>query len=200
MDIRMIANDGKQLTKMVTTTVTAYKKVAAQLHNTACAVMFHAAQYGECSALNKFYEGLRVNDQTALRVWLGAHSGFVDLNTGTTRNWISFTKKDGFRVVKGTESYRKDMYRLGDVEGDNEQTTDLLALKPFYDKDVKDKDSVTIEALIAMIGKAAEKAEKQADKEGLALPADILKLTQSIRNTTSKELAAIERAKEMAGE
>lgn len=197
MDIRTIANDGKQLNKLVNTTVNAYKNVALKLHTTACAVFFHAAQYGECSALNKFYEGLRVNDQTALRVWFGAHTGYLSLETGSMKNWIAFSKDKGFYVVKGTEANRKDMFTL-DEEVEGKQ--DLLKLKPFYDKDVKAKDSITLEALIAMLAKAADNVASKADKEGIALPADILTLTQSMKNTTAKELAAIERAKEAAGE
>jgi hypothetical protein len=189
-DIKTIAHDGKQLVKLVNTTINSYKKLAARLHETAGAVFLHAAQYGEASAMNKFYAGLRVNDQTAFRVWVGEHSSFVDIGNGAVRHWIKFSAKDGFTMVKGVEAHRKDMFVIGE---DADGKDDVLSWKPFYEKDVKDKDSITLEALIKMLEKAATSVTKKAADEGISLPADVLLLTTSIKNTTAKELAAIAR-------
>lgn len=191
--LTQIAHDGKSLNKLVTTTINSYTKVAKQLHATACAVFFHAAQYGDATALNTFHKGLRVNDKTALRVWIGLHSSFVDLENGSTRNWIKYSEKEGFRIVKGTESFRKDMFS---VEEENGEKTILINLAPFYEKNVKDKDAITLEALLAMLGKAAERVTKQANNEGIKLPADVLTLTTSIKNTVTKEQEALARVKE----
>jgi hypothetical protein len=188
-----IANDSIALGKLVTTTITAYTKVAKSLHETACALLYHVAQGNDPSVLNRFYEGLRVNDRTALRVWFGQHTSFVDLNSNSTRNWIKWSEKKGFELVKGCEAYRKDMFLVTDhAEG----KTTLIDLKPFYEKDVKDKDALTLETLVKMLQKAAEQVEKKSKNEGIALPADILTLLPSIKNVAAKELAAIERIAE----
>lgn len=185
-----IASDSKSLVSFVKGTLSAYNKVAKSLHETACASLFHVAQGNDPLPLNQFYNGLRVNDRTALRVWLGTHSTYVDLSDGTVKPWLRYTEKGGFALVKGCESHRKDMFTLGEhVEG----KTDLIGLKPFYEKNVKDKDAITLEALIAMLAKAAERVTKQANDEGINLPADVLTLTTSIKNTTTKELEALAR-------
>jgi hypothetical protein len=80
------------------------------------------------------------------------------------------------------------MFTVGEtVEG----KTDLLTLKAFYEKNVKDKDAITLEALLTMLGKAAERVTKQAGEEGIQLDADTLNLTTSIKNLTGKKLAEI---------
>lgn len=188
MTLAQVANDSKALGSLVTTTINSYNKVAKALHETACATFFHVAQGNDPKPLNDFYKGLRVNDRTALRVWFGQHASFVDLENGSTRSWIRFTEKDGFALIKGCEAFRKDMFTIGEAV-DNK--TDLLTLKPFYEKNVKDKDAITLEALYAMLGKAAERMTKQATDEGLQLDADTINLTTSIKNLTSKRIAEL---------
>lgn len=191
------------ISKFNTDTLSSYAKTAVLLHQAACLNLFHTAEHGDCSQLNVFYQGLRVNDQTALRVWLGTHCSYVDLDNGEMRQWIKFTAKDGFRVVKSTEANRKGMFIVERNENEEEailngddNKTILINLKPFYEKNVKDKDALTLEALLNILGKAAERVTKQAKEENIALPADILNLTQSTKNTVAKELAALERVKE----
>jgi hypothetical protein len=192
LTLTQIASDDKALGKLVQGTLTSYHKMGTKLHETACALFYHAAQGNDLTQLNKFYFGLRVNDQTALRVWFGQHASFIDLDNGTTRNWIKFSKEKGFSLIKGVESHRKDLFTLEDEEN----KTNLLSLKPFFEKNVKDKDALTLEALLVMLGKAAERVVNQSTKEGISLPADVLTLTTSIKNTTTKELEALERVKE----
>lgn len=188
LTLAQIANDSKALNTLVKGTIASYTKVATALHNTACAVFFHVAQGNDPKPLNDFYNGLRVNDRTALRVWFGKHSSYLDLENGEMKNWIRWTEKEGFTLVKGKEIHRKDMFTVGEtVEG----RQDLLKLSPFYEKDIKTKDAITLEALYAMLGKAAERMTKQADEEGLKLDADTLNLTTSIKNLTSKRIAEL---------
>lgn len=205
LSLSAIAKDGKALNKLVSDTVKSYKAVGVSLHQTACALFYHVAEYGDVSQLNAFYQGLRVNDQTALRVWFGQHATYVDLDGGTVKAWIKFSVKDGFAVVKGKEDRRKGLFLVEPsateeeaVENGDANKTILINLKPFFDKDVKAKDSLTLEELINMLGKAADRATKKATDEGIALPADILKLTTEIKAVTSKELANIERIKDKA--
>ena len=193
LTIGQIGHDGKSAMAFASTTIKAYTKLAIQLHQAACITFFRAAQYGDCDSLNLFYAGMRVNDQTALRVWIGQHSSFMDLDNSTVRNWIKWSKEKGFTIVKGTEAYRKDMFTIDEQEAGK---TMLLALKPFYDKDVKDKDALTLEDILKMLAKAADSAEKKSKNEGVALSADVNNLITSIKNCTAKELAAIERITE----
>lgn len=193
MTLTAIANDSKALNTLVSNTIKAYKAVGVQLHQTACALFWHVAEHGECHALNEFYNGLRVNDQTALRVWFGEHASFIDLANNESRNWIKFSTKEGFSVVKGTLDHRKDKFLVEDVA---EGKTTLIALKPFFEKNVKDKDALTIEELVSMLAKAADRATKKAADENIQLPADILKLTTEIKNVTGKVSADLARIKE----
>lgn len=193
LTIGQIGLDGKASMAFASSTVKAYGKLAIQLHQAACITFYRAAQYGDCDALNLFYAGMRVNDQTALRVWIGAHSSFVDLENSSVRNWIKWTKEKGFTIVKGTEAHRKDMFTIDEEAAGKEM---LLALKPFYDKDVKERDALTLEDILKMLAKAADNATKKADTDGVVLSADVSNLITSIKNCTSKELAAIERIAE----
>jgi hypothetical protein len=187
-----IANNAKALNKFVGSTIAGYKAVGVALHQSACAVLFHTAEHGDVFALNNLYQGLRVNDQTALRVWLGKHTSYVDLANGETRNWLKFSAKDGFSVVKGTAEHRNGIFIM---EGKADGKTTLIDLAPFFDKDVKTKDAFTLEELLKMLGKAAERAENKAKAEGINLSADVLNIIQSTKNTTTKELADIARVK-----
>lgn len=203
LTLSQVADNKDALGALVVSTIKSYKALAITLHQTACATFWHTAQHGECHALNEFYNGLRVNDQTALRVWIGTHATYVDLAEGKVKPWIKFSVKDGFSVIKGTQDHRRDMFLVernpdetaAIVNGDDNKTI-LINLKPFFEKNIKDKDALTLEELIKMLAKAADSVTKKAGDEGIALPADILTLTQSMKVTTSKELANIERIKE----
>lgn len=203
LTLTQVAANGPALAALVASTIRSYKAVGNSLHQTACALFWHVAEYGETHALNEFYKGLRVNDQTALRVWFGKHATFVDLASSSVKPWIKFSTKELFTVVKGTQDNRKGLFlvernpdeQAAIVNGDDNKTI-LINLKPFFDKDVKEKDALTLEELIKMLAKAADSVTKKSTDEGIALPADILTLTTSIKNTTAKELANIERIKE----
>lgn len=183
-------NDGKLAMAFIGTVNRAYSKLSVQLHQAACLAFYRLAQYGCPDAMNALYGNLRVNDQTALRVWVGQHATYIDLENSEVRPWVKWSKDKGFAVVKDREQFRKDMFTI-----DSEETgkTMLLLLKPFYDKNVKDKDALTIEALITMLAKAAKNVKDKSTKENLKLPADVVNLVQSIENCTAKELAALER-------
>ena len=190
LTIGQIGHDGKSAMAFASSTVKAYAKVAIQLHQAACITFFRAAEYGDCDSLNLFFAGLRVNDQTALRVWIGQHATYLDLSDNGVKPWIKWGKEKGFTIVKGTEAHRKGMFTVDEqVEG----KTMLIGLKPFYDKNVKDKDALTLEDILNMLAKAAKSAEKKSKDDNVPLPADVLQLVTSIKNCTAKELAAIER-------
>lgn len=183
-----MGHDGKKAMTFAAQTVKAYGKLAIQLHQAACLTFYRAAQYGDCDSLNVFYAGIRVNDQTALRVWIGQHATFVDIANGDVKPWMKWSKEKGFTIVKGTEPHRKDMFTIDEeVEG----KTMLLSLKPFYDKDIKDPKAFTLEDILNMLGKAAKQAAKKAKDENIPLSADVNNLITSVNNLTTKELAAL---------
>jgi hypothetical protein len=194
-----MGHDGKKAMAFASSTVKAYAKLAIQLHQAACLTFYRAAQYGDCDSLNLFYSGLRVNDQTALRVWIGKHATYTDIANAEQRPWMKWNEKDGFHVIgmkKGgvnTEPFRKDMFTIDTEEAGKQM---LLALDPFYNNNVKDKSAITLEALLIVLQKAAENVTNKSKKENVSLPADVLSLVSSIKNCTAKELAAIERIAE----
>jgi len=189
VNLNEVANNGKTLKKFVGVTIANYAKVALSLHQAACMTFFHSAQYGDCDALNMFYRGLRVNDQTALRVWVGNNATFL-ADDNTVKPWIKWTKETGFAVIKGLEDKRKNLFLVDAIE---EGKTTLITLPAFYEKDVKDKDAITLEALIAMLGKAAKRVNDQATKEGLTLPVGVSNLVRTIERETNVEIAALKR-------
>jgi hypothetical protein len=186
-------NDGKLSMAFISTVNKAYTKLSIQLHQAACVAFYRAAQFGDPDSLNAFHNNLRVNDQTALRVWVGQHSTYMDLEANEMRSWMKWNKEKGFHLVKGKEEFRKDLYT---IDSEEEGKDMLLMFKPFYDKNVKDKDAITLEVLITMLQKAAKSVSDKSKKEDVKLPADILNLVTSINNTTTKELEALNRIKE----
>jgi hypothetical protein len=190
LTLGQIGANGKSVMSFAASTIRAYSKLSVQLHQAACLTFYQAAQYGNCDALNVFYAGLRVNDATALRVWIGSHSSYINLDDGSVKNWIKWNSKDGFSMVKGVEQFRKDMFT---VDEETAGRTMLLALKPFYDKDIKDPKAFTLEELLTMLAGAGKRAAKKATDEGIELPASVTALINEIDRETSTELAALKR-------
>lgn len=183
-------HNGKAVMAFASATVKAYTKLAIQLHQAACLTFYQAAQYGNCDALNVFYAGLRVNDQTALRVWFGSHTSYVNLANQEVKNWIKFSAKDGFSIVKGVEEYRKDLFTVDEqVEG----KTMLLGLEPFYNRNVKEAKAFTLEELLGLLSNAAKNASKKAESEGVVIPSNIATLIKNIDRETSAEIANLKR-------
>lgn len=175
INLNAIANDKDALKGYVAETIVAYGNLAIRLHATAAMTVFHALQHREASYLNTFAKGLRVNDLTALKVWIGKHTlvpGEHERNPGANpATMIGYSKDKGFFVRKGIKS--EDAYTL---DG-------LLALDPFYNKNVKDKDALTLEALLSMLAKAGKRVETQATDNDIQLPPAIGELLKTITKT-----------------
>lgn len=153
-----------KIKSFIKNTIKSYQTVGFKLHAAACMAFYHAAEHGDPVYLNQLYAGLRVNDQTALRVWSGKHAT-VDLNEDVESDanmytWLGFKKDSGFFVKQGSENARKGRYS---GEG-------LMALDSFLTKDVRDKDSLTLEALLGMIAQVEKRMAKKAETEGLDFP------------------------------
>ena len=169
MNILDTAINAKLLKRFTTETIAMLTRVDLRKHQTAVMTVFHAAQFGECYNLNRFFQALKVNDQTALKAWIVANfSGEVD---GEIKHWLMHTNKKnaegnviGWYVVKNTSDMRVNRY-------DFDQ---LLELDPFYNKDVSTPKVWDLNALLDMVVKAHDTITKKADKEGIALPVDFL--------------------------
>lgn len=195
LSLNDISVNAGALNKFVGDTIKAYKAVGVSLHQAACMLFVHVAEGNDPGVLNQFYNGLRVNDQTALRVWFGQHASYIDLSNMESRNWIKFSTKEGFSLVKGTHEHRAGKYTVEAIEGDNTKTV-MIGVSPFYEKNVKDKDALTVDELVKMLAAAANRVTKKAKDENIQLPADILKLTTEMTSVTAKvgaELARIEK-------
>lgn len=175
INLHEIANNGKALNGYVMATIKAYGNLAIRLHTTAAMTVFHALQHREASSLNTFAKGLRVNDLTALKVWIGKHTlvpGESERNPNAApATMIGYSKDKGFFVRKGIKS--EDAFTLDD----------LIALDPFYNKNVKDKDALTLEALLVMLAKAGKRVESQATDNDIQLPPSITELIATIGKT-----------------
>lgn len=157
-----IATEAKALKRFTADTVKMLGKLDMRKHQNAVMAVYHAAQFGECYALNVFNEALKVNDQTALKAWI-----VENFSNTEGEVWLSFTTKKaadgktiGYRVLKETQDVRKDRY-------DFDQ---LLTLEPFYNTDVSKPKVYDLNALLDMIVKAADNVTKKANKEKIALP------------------------------
>lgn len=162
------ARNGKLLKRFTAATVLALTKMDVRKHQNAVMSVFHAAEYGECSSLNTFFNALKVNDQTALKAWIVKHFGYAEGEE--TAHWINFTTKKngngeaiGFHVIKGREDKRKDVYNF----------EELMALEPFYAIDLSKPKVYDLNALLDMIVKVAETVGKKAEKENVTIPAGV---------------------------
>lgn len=186
LSLNEIANSGKTLKVYVRNTVAMLKKLGERLHYTACMTVFHAAEYGDASHLNAFFDGLKVNDQTALKRWIADNFTYENAEGGSV-NWISFTTKadkqgnpTNFYVVKGTEENRKGAYDLND----------LLGMKSFQETDVSKPKVYDLAALLDMVIKAADTAAKKAEpsktREGVELPPQVATFFANIVHDANK--------------
>lgn len=162
------ARNGKLLKRFTAATVLALTKMDVRKHQNAVMSVFHAAEYGECSSLNTFFNALKVNDQTALKAWIVKHFGYAEGEE--VAHWINFTTKKngsgeviGFHVIKGREDKRKGVYDFDT----------LMSLEPFYAIDLSKPKVYDLNALLDMIVKVAETVSKKADKENVAIPAGV---------------------------
>ena len=163
------ATDSKLLKRFTTDTIAMLGRLDARKHNNAVMTVYHAAQFGECYNLNRFFQALKVNDQTALKAWIVANfSSEID---GEVKHWLMFTNKKnkageviGFYVVKDTSDVRVNRY-------DFDQ---LLELDPFYNRNVAEPKTWDLNALLDMVVKAHDTITKKADKENIDLPVDFL--------------------------
>ena len=178
-------NEG-QIKAYITETINMYNTVRGRLHSAASLAIHHAQQTGGAQLLNVLFEGLRINDQTALRVWFGK---VATVNTVLADGeeadicWLLYKKDTGFNVKKGSEGYRKDA-KSWDA---------TLEMAPFYDKDVSDRTEPSLAAILNYLAGIQKTLEKKqlALPEGQVIPVAISNAIASLESVVTIEKARL---------
>lgn len=160
--------------KFIAGVLVAYNAVASDLHIAACVAIHQAAAFGRCENLGKLYDGLRKNDQVALRIWLGKQSAYMVTadNVETKKHWLALdTKAKTFEtrwsVKKGTDGHRAVSKAFNPAA--------IVAEQPFHVKENNKKDDpFTMVDLLASVKAFIKRTKTRADNEDLAIPADLM--------------------------
>lgn len=145
--------------------IASYGHGKIKIHVAACLAFVHACDNHQADMLNLLHDGLEVNEQTALRSWVGVNSTYTVTVDGveTVKQFIAFTKDKGFVVKKDTQDHRVGKFDL----------KKLIASGRFYSKMTAEKpemDWAKVMAFLANVGKVAEKKAEAADS---TLPAEL---------------------------
>ncbi len=197
LDLIAVANDAKAAGKYIKETGTLYAKVGERLHISAVMATFHALQFRNADLLNSLYSFLRVNDQTALRVWIG-HNFVVPVEgQELPASCFGFSTKDkanGIAKNKDGKPIAGFTVAKGDVGKDVWDCPTIFAMPSFLNKNVKDKDAITLEALLAMIESISKKADK-AEEEGVRVPSDFTNWLKDGLSMATKTKASLDNVK-----
>lgn len=163
-----------QASKFISGVLVAYNAVASDLHIAACVAIHQAAAFGRCENLGKLYDGLRKNDQVALRIWLGKQSAYTVTINGeeVTKHWLSLDSKakefkDRWTIRKGTDEVRKASKAFTPAS--------IMGEQPFHVKENNKKDDpFTMVDLLASVKAFIKRTKTRADNEDLAIPADLM--------------------------
>ncbi len=141
-------------TKGLLARITAFGKVQdkyhADAHTLAVDTLEHAALTRDTRPLQAFHDVLRVNYQTALRVWINRiQTEHADAKC------LSFTVKGGFQIAEPSDADAR-MAQL---------VPDIRAGKPFYDRNVKTEPDMLDDASFArQAGALLTRARKDGAK------------------------------------
>lgn len=167
IDFNVLTTNAKRARQFIAGKVTAYNNASIGMHHAACVAFFHAAEYGNPDLLTFFYAELSKNNQTALKLWAGKLASYTEGGDDKVKHWLAFTIKGdvgAFKTPAGKSEHRVGQFTIGElIDGPS-----FLAV----DND-KEKPAVTLEALIAMIGKAAANVETKADNNDISIPSDV---------------------------
>lgn len=164
----------KDASKFIGRVLVAYNAVASDLHIAACVAIHQAAAFGRCENLGKLYDGLRKNDQVALRIWLGKQSAYMVTadNVETKKHWLSLdtkakTSAERWTIRKGTDEMRKASKAL--------TPTTIVTEQAFHIKENNKKnDPFTMVNLLASVKAFIKRTKTRADNDDLAIPADLM--------------------------
>ena len=152
--------EGKKVSSFVKRTLASYKKTRQQLHYAACMAAFLMQEHGQNGPFCALFQGLSINDQTALKAWIAKHAKIEvtdDDGNVTEKPWVAFKKDKLFYPVKGMEEFRK-----GNMTAD-----EWLATAPFFEKDVTTKANMNLIKLLEYIEKMDKTATKKATDSAL---------------------------------
>lgn len=149
-----IIRDDKKLRASIDTAIKASASLHDRLHVNAVSSILHAAEHGRVELLNRFYAGLRPAYQLAFRVYVGKHTG--KLIDGKFTGFLSFTKAEGFAVIKDRMELRKEFMNSAEA---------LLKAARFFDREVsKGEDVFDDNALKTALARLIKRAGKAHDE------------------------------------
>jgi len=136
------------------------KMFHADMHQLAISVLFHAAEHGECTPLNSFFnDALPVSYQTSFKLFV---KRCMDERGYATGEWLKF-KGGLFSVMTGTTDERDAFMMLAEEE--------LIDGKPFFDYDPIKEDKIFNAAEVL---KLLSNLVKKASKDDAEVPADVI--------------------------
>lgn len=196
-DLTVTANDSKKLSASVKSFILKYGTIQEGLHTHACMVLYHTANYGECSQMNAFFKGLNTNDRVAFKNWVGKHSRYVRPD-GVVASWMKFATKpvdkkgnateNFFSVLSGQEAFRKDRFEV-DMEVEDRVT--LMNEQPFTQRDIRIPAEWDLEKALKTLKTALTKVQTESEKNGINLPAEISKEMTLMSVTVTTEIAKL---------
>ncbi len=128
----MLITDKNKLSTRITKNLKAYKSTGADIHTDFVSSLYHAMKHGDTSLMNRVYNGLRPNDQQAVKLYvrrvfiINGLSMQNDLN-GTSPNGMETAEIIKACSIGETLSFTKGAFRI--LAGPNsDQALSLLKL------------------------------------------------------------------------
>ncbi len=167
--------------KVLADTRKLYDSVGQRLHVLAAYSLHHAATHSDPRKLTDFFNILRINDQDALRIWIGEYAKCVDPSdideeTGEPRvkPFLRYSTATGFTFIKGSKPVVADF-----------TLENMLGTTPFMSLQTKNSGARQLgwEEILAYLLKVKPQVEKKAEKAGLAMPDEFVGLLQNLESS-----------------
>jgi hypothetical protein len=161
---------GNSWSKYIKDTFTLYAKVGDRLHTAAAYALHQAATFGQTGPMNDLFKGLRENDRTALRMWIGAHATYVQVSDDPEKDdkivaFVRYMKDDGFKMLKGADRH------IVKADFTLENT---LNLPSFLDEKIqKEGKAISLEDLLKLAAGFKKNFEKRAESKEVDVPNDL---------------------------
>lgn len=96
-----IVKDGKKLNQVITQAINAGVKYHELLHTAAVSALYHAVTHGDCRPLDRLFDSMSKNNQTAMKLYVTRINYEVTDARGTA---VLKHTKDGFSVLRNDEN------------------------------------------------------------------------------------------------
>lgn len=187
-------NDKSAVKEFIHGAVRLWRQGNRAIHLAAAVAVFHAQQYGDPSMMNDLHGQFDETSEKALRSGLRSWFGGVATVEGEVtkqedgsevtapdRVWLTFSMKEGFKVKPKSQDYRKDNMTLQEI----------IDLPPFFAKAHGEEKTFDFVSFLKFLKGLENKAEGQAEKSNVAIPAAYLKPLQMLAAMAEQDLAAV---------